>query len=97
ITGLVHDPTNAVISGAIVTVVNERTAEQRDVATNEQGYYSFLALQPSVYTVRVKAEGFALQEVKQLRLAVGQEVHQDFKLAVQATADIVNVEGNVSE
>src|SRR5262249_781186 len=55
IVGVVRDPSKATISGATVVVKNERTGEQRTTTTNEQGYYALLALQPSVYSVKVTA------------------------------------------
>src|SRR5690349_18342755 len=72
ITGVLHDPSSAALRGATVTIINERTAEQRTVTTDEQGYYSFVALQPSLYTVRARAMNFSEQEVKSARLVVGQ-------------------------
>src|SRR5215813_4681137 len=92
ITGVVRDPSKAAIGSATVTITNDRTGEQRTANTNDQGYYSFLALQPSLYTVKVSAAQFAPAEAKQLRVTVGQEVHQDFDLAVQSQTESVVVE-----
>jgi Carboxypeptidase regulatory-like domain len=92
ITGVVRDPSKAAIGGATVAITNDRTGEQRTTNTNDQGYYSFLALQPSLYTVKVSAAQFAPAEAKQLRVTVGQEVHQDFDLAVQSQSESVLVE-----
>jgi hypothetical protein len=92
ITGVVRDPSKAAIGSATVTITNDRTGEQRTTNTSDQGYYSFLALQPSVYTVKVSAAQFAPAEAKQIRVTVGQEVHQDFDLAVQSQSESVLVE-----
>src|SRR5215475_9931753 len=97
ITGVVHDPTGAALRGATVTISNERTAEQRTAATNDQGFYSFVALQPSLYTVRAKATNFSEQEVKGVRLVVGQEFHQDFTLAVHTSTEVITVEATTPE
>ena len=97
ITGVVHDPSGAALRGATVTISNERTAEQRTAATNEQGFYSFVALQPSLYTVRAKATNFSEQEVKGVRLVVGQEFHQDFTLAVHTSTEVITVEATTPE
>src|SRR5690348_6628889 len=84
ITGVVRDPSKAAIRSATVTITNDRTGEQRTTNTNDQGYYSFLALQPSLYRVKASAAQFAPSETRQIRVTVGQEVHQDFDLAVQS-------------
>src|SRR5438034_258377 len=92
ITGIVRDPSKAAIGSATVSIANDRTGEQRTTNTNDQGYYSFLALQPSLYTVKVSAAQFAPAEAKQIRVTVGQEVHQDFDLAVQSQSESILVE-----
>src|SRR4051812_43622484 len=53
ITGTVTDATGGLIPGATVTVINEQTTEARNQATNEEGRFSFAALQPGVYTVKI--------------------------------------------
>ena len=53
-TGVVLDPSGAVIPGATVTVKNERTGEERSVASAADGRYIVSNLRPSVYTVRAK-------------------------------------------
>jgi hypothetical protein len=94
ITGVVRDPSKAAIGHATVTITNDRTGEQRTTNASDQGYYSFLALQPSVYTVKVSAPQFAPAELKQVRVTVGQEVHQDFELAVQSQSESILVEAS---
>jgi hypothetical protein len=42
IVGVVRDPSQGVVTGATVTVTNERTGEKRTSTTDEQGYYAFL-------------------------------------------------------
>src|SRR5215813_8459592 len=73
IVGVVRDPSQAVIAGASVRVTDERTGEQRTSTTDEQGYYAFLSLKPSFYTVRVDSAGFDSQETTGVALQVGQE------------------------
>ena len=58
-TGTVRDAQNAFIPGATVKVKNERTGEQREVLSNQQGHYLIGSLKPSSYTIRVEIMGFA--------------------------------------
>jgi hypothetical protein len=58
ISGTVTDSTGAVVPGASVTLVNEATQDTRVVKTDGAGLYSFPALLPSSYTIKVMAKGF---------------------------------------
>lgn len=51
VSGTVRDPTNAFVSGAKVTVKNEKTGEERTTTTNHQGYFLIGFLKPSIYTI----------------------------------------------
>jgi hypothetical protein len=90
--GVVRDPNKAVLSGASVTITNERTGEQRTTTSNESGYYSFVALQPSIYSVKVVVSQFSPAEAKQIEVGVGQEIHQDFDMSIQAQNETVLVQ-----
>src|SRR5215475_9810236 len=59
ITGTVKDPNDAVIAGAVVSVVSCDTRYPQQAKTNEDGYYSVQFLRPGSYDVRVSAPGFA--------------------------------------
>jgi hypothetical protein len=76
IVGVVRDPSQALITGASIAVTNERTGEKRISSTDAQGYYAFLALKPSFYTVQVSSVGFGSQEATGVALQVGQEIRQ---------------------
>ncbi|MDQ2843200.1 MAG: Plug and carboxypeptidase regulatory-like domain-containing protein [Acidobacteriota bacterium] len=73
ISGLVTDNTGAVIPGATVTLVNEATQDTRVVKSNGAGLYSFPALLPSSYTVKVTAKGFDPANLTGLVLHAGDE------------------------
>jgi len=60
--GTVKDPKGAVVPSATVTVINERTKDERKTTTNDEGVYVFTALTPGNYTVKVEAQGFKTAE-----------------------------------
>jgi len=60
--GTVKDQTGAVLPGASVTLINERTKDERKATTNDDGGYSFSALTPGTYSVKVEAQGFKTAE-----------------------------------
>jgi len=76
-----------------VTVVDERTNQERTVTTNDNGNYAVTGLQPSSYTLRTSQTGFSNAEVKKVNLQVGQEIRRNLELAVNGTSAVVNVEG----
>ena len=77
ITGTVADSAGQVIPAAAVTLINERTGEERNATTNDVGDFVFPALVPGPYTIKVNSRGFRPLESKSnnvlssARLAVG--------------------------
>jgi len=93
ITGLVTDASGGVVVGATVTVTNPQTNFRRMATTNEAGNYSFPALQPGVYNVRVEASGFRTEVRTSVELQVQQAARIDFQLNVGSVAETVEVTG----
>ncbi len=93
IAGSLTDPSGAAVQGATVTVINERTNQERTATTNGDGNFSFFSLEPSDYTIRATQSGFADLEVKDVALQVGQEVRRNLQLAITGTSSRVEVEG----
>src|ERR1035438_5725720 len=59
ITGHVFDPSGRVISDAQVTAVDGQHAKVRVAITDGNGSYSLIGMAPAVYTISVRAPGFA--------------------------------------
>lgn len=91
--GTITDPSGAAIKGAAVTVINERTNEERRLESNEDGNFAFTGLVPSDYKLTVTHPGFSDVELKGLPLQVGQEIRRNLQLAVSSTNSVVTVEG----
>ena len=92
-TGLVSDPTGAVIPGANVTATNEGTGVSTTRPTNSAGFYTIPDLQPGFYTMRAAAQGFKSFVNAHVELTVGYTQKIDFKLEVGAVTQSVTVEG----
>jgi len=56
--GTIKDPQGAIIRDAVVTITNTRTRDERKAKSSEDGTYTFTALSPGNYTVKVEAPGF---------------------------------------
>ncbi|OFW34018.1 MAG: hypothetical protein A3J28_04880 [Acidobacteria bacterium RIFCSPLOWO2_12_FULL_60_22] len=93
ISGLVRDPSQAVISGATVTVTNVETGINRVRETDSQGRYRFGDLTPGTYQVTVSMAGFSRETRKDLVVLVGQELPVNFALQVGAVEQEVVVTG----
>jgi hypothetical protein len=93
LSGLVTDPTGAVISGAEVKLTNSATAEVRTTITTGAGTYAFTAL-PVVgsYTLEIKPKGFKSVRVQNVIVSVGAVTTRDIKLELGATSEQVTVE-----
>jgi hypothetical protein len=58
ISGTVTDPNGGVIPGATVTLVNDQVGNSRVATTNDEGRFTFAAVQPGRYVVRIEHQGF---------------------------------------
>jgi hypothetical protein len=58
IIGTITDPANAVMPGVAVQITDTATGAVRSATSNESGLFRFVNLEPSTYTVTVKAQGF---------------------------------------
>ena len=91
--GVVTDPQGSAIADATVILVNEDTGDQRTVTSNTVGDFTFPALLPASYTVRIEARGFEKLEKKgnvvtaSQRLSVG-----TLQLTVGAVTETVEVQ-----
>src|ERR1700722_5420804 len=59
ITGLVNDPTGAVVSGARIAITNTATNLAITLTSNSSGAYTSGALTPGQYRVQISAKGFS--------------------------------------
>ena len=82
ISGVIHDPSGAVIPGVTVTVTNPATNFVRSAISNEAGVYNFPVLQPGVYNIKVELPGFRTIEQNDVELQVQQSARIDFTLQV---------------
>jgi hypothetical protein len=85
VTGIVSDPSSAVIPKAMVTLKNNGTGQTQTTETNQTGVYRFSLVSPGQYTVTVNASGFQNAE-RNVIVAVGQSTSMNMKLEVGSTS-----------
>jgi Carboxypeptidase regulatory-like domain len=92
ITGRIVDPTDSVVAGAAVTVLNQNTGVRTVTRTNEAGNYSVRELPFGKYEISVEATGFRKYIRKDVEVALGQTLNLDFKLDLGQIEQTVEVE-----
>ena len=91
IRGTVKDPDQAAVSGARVTLTDQRTHSKTTVATNNQGFYVFASLQPGTFVVEVEENGFKNSQSPLLRVEGGATVAFDVLLVLAELGESVTV------
>jgi hypothetical protein len=91
ISGVVADPTGAVVPHASVTATNVDTNAARTEVTGASGDYTFSQLAPGQYKLEVKAEGFRGQVQGPVAVPVSQSVNMNFTLEVGQSTQTVEV------
>jgi hypothetical protein len=93
LTGLVTDPSGAVVAGAQVTLTNSATGEKRVETTTSAGTYRFGALQVvGAYTLGITAKGFKGYKIEHIIISVGVVTTHDARLEVGTAGETVTVE-----
>lgn len=90
LTGIVTDPSGAVVPGATVTITNIGTQEQRVVTTNAQGRYTAPLLKPAQYVAVAQGGGLSSNKVTATVL-VGQQAVADLKVTPSSGQQTVTV------
>lgn len=96
ITGIITDPSGAVIPQASVIVTNTQTGIVTRAETNSSGIFSAPGLQFGNYVVTATASSFQKATTKPFVLNVGATVRVDLKLSVAVATENVTVTGTAT-
>jgi hypothetical protein len=91
ISGLVSDPTGAIVNGAQVTALNHATGVALHTVTSAAGLYSFVSLTPGVYVVTASQKGFESVAQDNVPVTVDQVSTVNIALRVGNVAETVEV------
>jgi hypothetical protein len=92
INGTVTDTSGSSVDGGTVTATNTGTGIQKKTTTGVTGLYSFVELQPGMYSITVEAPGFAKTTLSQQRLIVASNLRLDVTLQVGAITESITVD-----
>jgi Carboxypeptidase regulatory-like domain len=96
ITGIVTDPTDAVVPGATVAAKDLDTGKEYKTTTDAKGEFTLTNLPNSNYSVTVDHPGFARAQVARLEVGVSQVAKVPVKLEVAKTGTEVVVESQAA-
>src|SRR3984893_5860785 len=91
ITGIVVDPTGAVVSGAKVVATETRTVSTHETVSNNSGDYLVADLVPGRYSITITAPGFKELRSGEIILTGNQVQRFDGRLDIGATSETVEV------
>ncbi|MFO0363589.1 MAG: carboxypeptidase-like regulatory domain-containing protein, partial [Acidobacteriota bacterium] len=94
ISGVVKDPSGAVVANAKVSVKNDSTAFERQTTTNNSGFYTVTNISPGYYTVSVEATGFKKTATSRNKLDAGVPIAVNIELSVGQLTESVTVEAS---
>ena len=94
VSGTVVDDTAATVPGALITVVNEDTGSRRTGVTEAEGVYMVSPLEPGVYKVTVRRDGFRTMIRFGVQLTEARPARVDFKLVVGSVQETITVEAS---
>jgi hypothetical protein len=98
LTGIVSDPSGAVVPNATVKLVDEQSGSTRETVTNAEGYYSLtsVAVGNFAYKLVVEASGFSTYQAAGLAILGGEKRNVNVELKVGSTAQTIEVTGVAS-
>jgi hypothetical protein len=95
VTGVVTDPSKALVGGATVTLKNPDTSFVQTATTDSKGVYHFEYVPPGNYQLSISATGFSIAK-QSLAVTVGQSTTANVQLAVGSSASTVVVHSDAA-
>jgi len=84
VAGTVYDITHAVIPGATVRLIDERTQREQTIITSEAGEFEFRGSESGSYLLKVESRGFATFDKPHLELRADHTLRFDVTLQISA-------------
>jgi hypothetical protein len=97
ISGVVRDPSSALVPKARVILHNVDTSVESSTVTNSAGVYSLLNITPGQYTLTADAAGFSPKKDEMFTLTVGQAATFDFVLSPGSENVVLSVQSDASQ
>jgi len=93
LTGVVSDPSQALVTGATVRLRDQQSGSLRETVTNREGYYTFASVPVGTYELTVEIAGFETYRETGIALGGGERHNVNVSLKVGSTSETVLVSG----
>ena len=90
LTGVVSGP-DGVLPGATVSLLDNKSGTEKTTTTNDVGAYTFPQLDPGIFTLTVKSNGFKTSTRTNIEIIVGQEYSLNVGLEIGSVSETVTV------
>ena len=97
LSGVVTDPSGAVLPHAQVVVHSLANGTDRTLITDAAGIYVAPSLQPGEYKIQATASGFSTYTVQKVTLNVDQSVTVNLHMAIASAGETVQVESTATQ
>jgi hypothetical protein len=98
VTGIVADPTGAVIPGVQVSLFDTKTSRELTTTTNDQGGYTFNNVPPGAgYRITFSAANFQKLVLNDIALGIGRTETHDVRLTAGQVSETVTVTSTTGE
>jgi hypothetical protein len=94
VTGIVSDPSGALVSGATITITDLATGLEKSTVSSGTGLYELAGLNPATYNMKISAQGFETQEHKNIVVNVSSTIRVDVVLNIGSETQTVIVQAN---
>ena len=91
LTGVVSDPSGAVVNDAKISLKDAVSGSVRDTVTNTDGYFTFASVPVGTYVLTVEAKGFQTYKAEGIALNGGEKHNFNISLVVGTTSQTVEV------
>ena len=91
ISGLISDPTGAIVPGAKVVAKDQATGVEQTTVSTAAGLYSFISLSPGTYQLTIGAAGFETTVQKNVPVSVDQVSTVNVALKLGSVSEVVTV------
>src|SRR5437773_175507 len=98
VTGTVMDQSGAVVPGADVQLIDEKSGDVRRTVSNREGYFTISAVQAKTYKLRVELTGFQAWERLGIEVHPGDKINiSDIQLQAGAQNQTITVSATSNE
>jgi len=97
LTGVVSDPTGAVVKGAKVILTDAGSGSILDSQTDTDGYFTFASVPVGKYNLKIEAQGFEAYKADDIVLGGAEKRNLNVTLTVGATSQTVEVNAEAAQ